>query len=160
MSDDGSSQPPPQKTARKSSPGADSPGKSHGGAPLGGGAKADDESKPGWRKAGEGAAAMPVRTFAQSMEFIKRIQGCAFRIKKGFVPNMSVEGRFYVNEQLEGLMLGELQHFCDAKGVGGFLPAVTQIANVSSLPGIVGASMAMPDVHSGYGFAIGNVRVV
>ena len=72
---------------------------------------------------------------------------------------MNVEGRFYVNQRLESLMLDELQHYCNAKGVGGFLPAVTQIANVASLPGIVGASMAMPDVHSGYGFAIGNVRI-
>lgn len=113
-------------------------------------------SKPGWRKAGEGVT-MPNRTYAQSMKYIERIEGCSFRIKKGFVPNMKVDGRFYVNERLEGLMLGELQHFCTAKGVGGFLPAVTQIANVASLPGIIRASMAMPDVHSGYGFAIGNV---
>ena len=103
---------------------------------------------------------MPTRSFGQSMKFIERIQGCTFRIKKGFVPNMKVEGRFYVNERLESLMLDELRHFCDAQGVGGFLPAVTQISNVASLPGIVGASMAMPDVHSGYGFSIGNVRVV
>eukprot|EP00889_Picochlorum_renovo_P000364 jgi/Picre1/27394/NNA_000361.t1 len=40
---------------------------------------------------------------------------------------------------------------------GGFLPAVKQIANVAALPGIVSHSVAMPDVHSGYGFAIGNV---
>jgi tRNA-splicing ligase RtcB len=32
-----------------------------------------------------------------------------------------------------------------------------QVANVASLPGIVKASMAMPDMHSGYGFAIGGV---
>jgi len=31
------------------------------------------------------------------------------------------------------------------------------VANVAALPGIVGASMGMPDIHSGYGFAIGNV---
>ena len=31
-----------------------------------------------------------------------------------------------------------------------FLPAVKQIANVAALPGIVGHSIAMPDVHSGY----------
>jgi tRNA-splicing ligase RtcB len=37
------------------------------------------------------------------------------------------------------------------------LPAVKQIANVAALPGIVGSSIALPDVHSGYGFAIGNV---
>ena len=64
-------------------------------------------------------------------------------------------------------------------GMGGFLPAFKQVANVAGLPGIVKVfgtarwllldipessaccycqkSIAMPDVHSGYGFAIGNV---
>ena len=32
-----------------------------------------------------------------------------------------------------------------------------QVANVACLPGIVGASMAMPDVHWGYGFPVGGV---
>ena len=32
-----------------------------------------------------------------------------------------------------------------------------QIANVAALPGIVGRSVGLPDVHSGYGFAIGNM---
>jgi len=32
-----------------------------------------------------------------------------------------------------------------------------QIRNVASLPGIVGASLAMPDAHWGYGFPIGGV---
>ncbi len=32
-----------------------------------------------------------------------------------------------------------------------------QTANVASLPGITGQSMAMPDAHSGYGFPIGGV---
>ncbi len=32
-----------------------------------------------------------------------------------------------------------------------------QVANVATLPGIVGASMAMPDIHMGYGFPIGGV---
>ncbi len=32
-----------------------------------------------------------------------------------------------------------------------------QVANVATLPGIVGHSMAMPDIHHGYGFAIGGV---
>ncbi len=31
------------------------------------------------------------------------------------------------------------------------------MANVASLPGIVGASLAMPDIHWGYGFCIGGV---
>ncbi len=32
-----------------------------------------------------------------------------------------------------------------------------QVANVAHLPGIVGASMAMPDAHWGYGFPVGGV---
>ncbi|OQR76162.1 tRNA-splicing ligase RtcB-like [Tropilaelaps mercedesae] len=42
-------------------------------------------------------------------------------------------------------------------GIGGFLPGVKQIANVAALPGIVGNSIGLPDIHSGYGFAIGNM---
>jgi tRNA-splicing ligase RtcB len=34
---------------------------------------------------------------------------------------------------------------------------LTQVANVAHLPGIVGRSMAMPDIHWGYGFPIGGV---
>jgi len=46
------------------------------------------------------------------------------------------------------------------------LPAVAeeevleQVANVATLPGIVSASYAMPDVHWGYGFPIGGVGEV
>ncbi len=35
--------------------------------------------------------------------------------------------------------------------------AIQQVANVAHLPGIVDASMAMPDIHWGYGFPIGGV---
>jgi tRNA-splicing ligase RtcB (3'-phosphate/5'-hydroxy nucleic acid ligase) len=35
--------------------------------------------------------------------------------------------------------------------------AVDQVANVATLPGIVGHSIGMPDIHWGYGFAIGGV---
>lgn len=35
--------------------------------------------------------------------------------------------------------------------------ALKQVANVATLPGIVKASMAMPDIHWGYGFPIGGV---
>ncbi len=36
-------------------------------------------------------------------------------------------------------------------------PALEQVANVATLPGIVGASIGMPDIHWGYGFPIGGV---
>ena len=35
--------------------------------------------------------------------------------------------------------------------------APEQVANVAALPGIVGYSLAMPDIHWGYGFPIGGV---
>ncbi len=50
-----------------------------------------------------------------------------------------MEGIFYVNSALKELMFGELEEACKARGVGGFLPAMKQIANVAALPGIVGA---------------------
>src|SRR5262245_60397069 len=36
-------------------------------------------------------------------------------------------------------------------------PCLEQVANVACLPGIVAASIAMPDIHWGYGFPIGGV---
>ena len=36
-------------------------------------------------------------------------------------------------------------------------PCLDQVANVACLPGIVRASLAMPDMHWGYGFPIGGV---
>jgi tRNA-splicing ligase RtcB len=35
--------------------------------------------------------------------------------------------------------------------------SLVQVANVARLPGIVGHSLAMPDIHWGYGFPIGGV---
>ena len=35
--------------------------------------------------------------------------------------------------------------------------SLEQAVNVASLPGIVGPSLAMPDIHQGYGFPIGGV---
>lgn len=49
--------------------------------------------------------------------------------------------------------------FADASLMDGIRgdEAVTQVANVAHLPGIVGPSIAMPDIHWGYGFPIGGV---
>jgi tRNA-splicing ligase RtcB len=35
--------------------------------------------------------------------------------------------------------------------------SLEQLANVATLPGIVGAALAMPDIHQGYGFPVGGV---
>jgi len=100
---------------------------------------------------------MVVRSYDEELKYLERITPTSWRIKKGFVPNMNVEGVFYVNSHLESLMFEELKNSCQHGLVGGFVPGMKQIANVASLPGIVGKSIGLPDVHSGYGFAIGNM---
>jgi len=100
---------------------------------------------------------MVVRTYEEELKYLERIDDNRWRIKKGFQPNMKVEGVFYVNSKLEKLMLDELRNACRPGQVGGFLPGVKQIANVAALPGIVKSSVGLPDVHSGYGFAIGEL---
>ena len=60
--------------------------------------------------------------------------------------NMKVEGLIYASENMLSSIEGE-----DALG---------QVSNVATLPGIVGRSMAMPDIHWGYGFPIGGVAAM
>jgi tRNA-splicing ligase RtcB len=56
---------------------------------------------------------------------------------------MRVPGLIYADEKL----LKDIRHD----------KAAEQVANVAFLPGIVNASLAMPDIHWGYGFPIGGV---
>lgn len=100
---------------------------------------------------------LPSRPYQKECEFIQKVDDNTYTIKKEFVPNMKVDGCIFVNNTLSKLMFDELRHHCKCQGVGGFLPALKQIANVAALPGIVGRSIGLPDVHSGYGFAIGNM---
>jgi tRNA-splicing ligase RtcB len=53
----------------------------------------------------------------------------------------------------EGLIFADDRLMSDIRGD----QALEQVANVAELPGIVGRSIAMPDIHWGYGFAIGGV---
>ena len=75
-------------------------------------------------------------------EKIRRIDAERIEIPVDYKPGMRVNGIIYVDEGLEKELEAQ---------------AIDQVANVASLPGIVKASMAMPDVHTGYGFAIGGV---
>jgi tRNA-splicing ligase RtcB (3'-phosphate/5'-hydroxy nucleic acid ligase) len=67
-------------------------------------------------------------------------------IPKSYKPGMRVDGLIYADE-------GMLKQIIDDQ-------APEQVANVAFLPGIVGYSMAMPDIHWGYGFAIGGVAAM
>ncbi|RUS72920.1 hypothetical protein EGW08_019316 [Elysia chlorotica] len=98
-----------------------------------------------------------MRSYQEELKYLERVNDHCWHIKKGFVDNMKVDGYFFANSHLEKLMFDELRQSCNNKGFGGFLPGMKQIANVAALPGIVGKSIGLPDVHSGYGFAIGNM---
>lgn len=110
--------------------------------------------KPGWRAAAKHG---PQISYEEAKSFFTQISPVQWSIKEGFAPNMRVPATFYVNDRLKALVFEELEHHCVAAGIGGFLPAVRQMSNVAALPGIVKYSIGLPDCHSGYGFAIGNV---
>lgn len=65
---------------------------------------------------------MVVRQYEDELKYIEKINDYSYRIKKGFQPNMNVEGVFYVNKHLENLMFEELKNSCRPGMDGGFLP--------------------------------------
>ncbi|MBI5562957.1 MAG: RtcB family protein [Deltaproteobacteria bacterium] len=81
---------------------------------------------------------------------IKKIAPYVWEIPK--TGDMLVPGRIYGDEETVVPLRKEL-----TRGGGGFTPALLQVANVATLPGIQKASLAMADIHPGYGFAIGGV---
>ncbi len=74
---------------------------------------------------------------------LEKVDEYRWRIPKSYKPGMRVPGLIYSDEDM-------LQHILEEQ-------ALEQVANVAFLPGIVGNSLAMPDIHWGYGFAIGGV---
>ena len=78
---------------------------------------------------------------------IKQVSPVEYRVEKGFVPNMRVPGSFYVNDRLKALIFDELKMSYSRDGVGGFLPAVKQLANVAALPGIVEVNFLAHDLE-------------
>ncbi len=73
---------------------------------------------------------------------IKRLDENRIEIPKDFQTGMRTRGIIFVDEVLQ-------RHLEEG--------SIKQVANVATLPGIVGASLGMPDIHTGYGFAIGGV---
>jgi tRNA-splicing ligase RtcB len=76
------------------------------------------------------------------IEKLRRIDDTKIEVPSDYKPGMRVKGVIYVDDVLEK----ELED-----------QSVDQVANVATLPGIIRASLAMPDVHTGYGFSIGGV---
>lgn len=76
------------------------------------------------------------------MEHIIQKEEYEWEVPVGTVPGMRVPGRFFLSQELMGTL---------EEG------AVRQLANIATLPGICRHSLAMPDIHWGYGFPIGGV---
>ncbi len=74
---------------------------------------------------------------------LEQIDACCWRIPKTYRPGMQVDGLIFASEQLIHAIRKD--------------QAPDQVANVAHLPGIQMASLAMPDIHWGYGFCIGGV---
>ncbi|MEX0711915.1 MAG: RtcB family protein [Pirellulales bacterium] len=74
---------------------------------------------------------------------LERVTDYCWRIPKSYKPGMRVDGLIYASESLLELIKAD--------------QAPEQVANVAFLPGIQHASLAMPDIHWGYGFCIGGV---
>jgi tRNA-splicing ligase RtcB (3'-phosphate/5'-hydroxy nucleic acid ligase) len=77
-----------------------------------------------------------------TLENLRRIDETKIEIPIDYKQGMRVKGIIYVDETLQKDLEDQ---------------SIDQVANVATLPGIVRSSMAMPDVHTGYGFAIGGV---
>lgn len=83
---------------------------------------------------------MPEPTFSGPVE---RIGDCQWRIPRSYRNDMHVDGIVFADDELMRTIRHDM--------------SLEQVANVATLPGIVRASLAMPDIHWGYGFCIGGV---
>ncbi|HYV36094.1 MAG TPA: RtcB family protein [Gemmataceae bacterium] len=74
---------------------------------------------------------------------LEKVDDCCYRIPKSYKEGMRVDGMVFADD----VLMRTLRHD----------QALDQVANVAFLPGIQKASLAMPDIHWGYGFCIGGV---
>jgi tRNA-splicing ligase RtcB len=77
------------------------------------------------------------------MKQLEKLDDYRWLIPRGTKPGMLTDALIYTDE---GLLQGFLHDL-----------SLEQAINVAMLPGIVGRSLAMPDIHQGYGFPIGGV---
>src|SRR5207253_2265640 len=74
---------------------------------------------------------------------LEQVDSFRFQIPRSYKPQMRTSGLIFVDQP----MIPQLRQD----------RAPEQVANVATMPGIVGMAMAMPDIHWGYGFPIGGV---
>ena len=74
---------------------------------------------------------------------LEQVGPCQWRIPRSYRADMRVDGLIFADEVL-------IEQIKSDQGP-------EQVVNVATMPGIQKASLAMPDIHWGYGFAIGGV---
>src|SRR5262249_17997823 len=74
---------------------------------------------------------------------VERRGPCLWEIPPDVRPGMRVPGRIYADDSLFEAIRRD--------------NSLEQVANAATLPGIVAASLAMPDIHQGYGLPVGGV---
>ncbi|MDP2980913.1 MAG: RtcB family protein, partial [Candidatus Omnitrophota bacterium] len=74
---------------------------------------------------------------------LEKLDNFRWKIPQSYKPGMKVPGLIYASEPLLPGIIND--------------KALEQVVNVSFLPGVVKYSLAMPDIHWGYGFSIGGV---
>src|SRR5438445_812950 len=74
---------------------------------------------------------------------IQQLDDFRFLIPKSYKPAMRTDGLIFADAKMMEQVRKDF--------------AAEQVANVATMPGIVGRSMAMPDIHWGYGMPIGGV---
>lgn len=77
------------------------------------------------------------------MNKLQKLDDYRWLVPKDYKPGMRVPGIIYANDALMELIKTD--------------QSIEQVANAAMLPGIVKASLAMPDMHFGYGLPIGGV---
>jgi tRNA-splicing ligase RtcB len=74
---------------------------------------------------------------------LRRLDAVRWELPPDYMPGMRVPGLIFADDPLMDALARDM--------------SIQQVANVATLPGIVGHSIAMPDIHWGYGFPIGGV---
>ena len=72
-----------------------------------------------------------------------RVDDTTWEIPPSSRADMRVPARIFADDEILGEIAGD--------------HSLEQLENVATLPGIVGAAIAMPDIHQGYGFPVGGV---
>jgi tRNA-splicing ligase RtcB len=82
-------------------------------------------------------------TMPLELKQLKKLDDYRWLVPRGTKPGMLTDALVFTDERLLQDLLKDL--------------SLEQAINVAMLPGIVGRSLAMPDIHQGYGFPIGGV---